>query len=188
MIQFKCPGCGKAFRVDDSAAGKHAKCQACGQNIRVPADFVRTKPVLAGTPPSPAFANQPDFNAVLGELGLLSADELPRDIERESELVENASQPVNLPSDPTPSKDPTVAHLAKIEKLLEAMVERSQRPKEYKVVVIENKLLTAQFDPMKIAALLNNHARDGWSVKGMAEFDPPSFTGNARAIIVVMER
>ena len=27
-----------------------------------------------------------------------------------------------------------------------------------------------------------------WSVKGMAEFDPPSFTGNARAIIVAMER
>ena len=104
------------------------------------------------------------------------------------EIVENASQPENLPSGPEPFKDSTVAHLAKIEKLLEAMVERSQRPKEYKVVVIENKLLTAQFDPAKIAALLNNHARDGWSVKGMAEFDPPSFTGNARAIIVVMER
>ncbi len=104
------------------------------------------------------------------------------------EIVENASQPVNLPSDSTPFKDSTVAHLAKIEQLLEAMVERSRRPKECKVVVIENILLTAQFDPAKIAALLNNHAQDGWSVKGMAEFDPPSFTGNARAIIVMMER
>ncbi len=106
----------------------------------------------------------------------------------ESELVENASQPTNLPSDAILSQDPIVAHLAKIEKLLEEMVERSQRPKEYKVVIIENKVLTAQFDPAKIAALLNNHVQDGWSVKGMAEFDPPSFTGNARAIIVVMER
>ena len=104
------------------------------------------------------------------------------------EIVENASQPVNLPSDPTPFNDSTVANLAKIAKLLEAMVERSQRPKEYKVVVIGNKFLTAQFDPAKIAALLNNDAQDGWCVKGMVEFDPPSFTGDARAIIVVMER
>ncbi len=36
MIQFKCPGCGKAFRVDDSLAGKHAKCNACGQRFVVP--------------------------------------------------------------------------------------------------------------------------------------------------------
>jgi hypothetical protein len=170
MIEFSCPKCGRHLKIDGSAAGKKGRCKGCNSEIEVP-----------------------DGNAFLEQLGLLSADESPRDIsdildERESELAENVSQPVNVPSDPTPSKDTTVAHLVKIEKLLEAMVERSQRPKEYKVVIIGNKFLTAQFDPEKIAALLNSHARDGWSVKGMAEFNPPSFTGDARAIIVVMER
>ena len=123
--------------------------------------------------------------------GLFSVSDAPSS----SKMVIQAA---GLPSEPTPPKDPTVAHLAKehatvahlakIEKLLERMVERSHRPKEYKVVVIENKLLTAPFDPAKIAALLNSHARDGWSVKGMAEFDPPGFTGSARAILVAMER
>ena len=164
MIEFSCPKCGRPLKIDDSAAGKKGRCKGCNAEIEVP-----------------------NVDAVFGELGPLSADTL-REIERESERVEKASQPTNMPSDPTPSKDPTVAHLAKIEKLLEAMVERSQRPKEYKVVVIGNKFLTAQFDPAKIAALLNNDAQDGWSVKGMVEFDPPSFTGDARAIIVVMER
>ncbi len=36
MIQFKCPHCAKAFRVDDSYAGKQTKCAGCGQRITVP--------------------------------------------------------------------------------------------------------------------------------------------------------
>jgi hypothetical protein len=100
----------------------------------------------------------------------------------------------NQPSSATPRQgeaDSSLAHLAKIEELLERMVvhlELAQRAKEYKVVIINNKFLTAQFDPAKIATLLNGHARNGWSVKGMVEFDPPSFTGDARAVLVLLER
>ena len=36
MIQFKCPHCAKAFRVEDSYAGKSAKCAGCGKRITVP--------------------------------------------------------------------------------------------------------------------------------------------------------
>src|SRR5208282_3926288 len=36
MIQFNCPSCAKAFRVDGSLAGKQAKCSGCGQRIEVP--------------------------------------------------------------------------------------------------------------------------------------------------------
>jgi len=50
VIQFSCPGCGKAFRVDDSSAGKHAKCRACGQRMQVPA---------AEPPPLPAVIEEP---------------------------------------------------------------------------------------------------------------------------------
>ena len=48
MIQFKCPHCAHPFRVDDSYAGKHAKC-SCGQRITVPgaAQPPTTQPVQA---------------------------------------------------------------------------------------------------------------------------------------------
>ena len=109
MIEFACPKCRRPLKIDDSAAGKKGRCKGCNAEIEVPA-----------------------FNGVLEGFGPLSAGML-REIEQESERAENAPQPVDLPSDPTVFKDPTVAHLAKIEKLLEAMVERSRRPKEYKV-------------------------------------------------------
>jgi len=48
MIQFKCPHCEKAFRVDDSYASKHAKC-SCGQRITVPG---------ASPPPLPSVKTQ----------------------------------------------------------------------------------------------------------------------------------
>ena len=50
MIQFKCPNCAKVFRVDDSLAGKHAKCPGCGQRIAVPG---------VPAPPSSASAQPP---------------------------------------------------------------------------------------------------------------------------------
>ena len=41
MIQFQCPGCGKAFRVGDEKGGKTAKCPACGGMIQIPASPVQ---------------------------------------------------------------------------------------------------------------------------------------------------
>jgi hypothetical protein len=99
-----------------------------------------------------------------------------------------SSRAANVTSDPTPPEDPTIAHLVKIEKLLAAIVERSQRPKEYQAVIIDTTFGVQQLDPKTIALRLNGQARNGWSVKGMAAWEPPSLTGDARAIIVVMER
>jgi hypothetical protein len=85
-------------------------------------------------------------------------------------------------------EDSAIAHLKKIEVLMERLVDPALRKCEYKVVMFNNKVLTAAFDPVKMADLLNEHANHGWTVKGVAEFDPPSFTGDARAIVVIMER
>jgi hypothetical protein len=60
--------------------------------------------------------------------------------------------------------------------------------REYKVLRIDSKLLTASVDSSEIQELLNRHARDGWVVKSMVEFDPPSFTGDARAFLIILER
>lgn len=36
MLHFKCPGCKKQLRVDESKAGKGVACPACGAKIRIP--------------------------------------------------------------------------------------------------------------------------------------------------------
>ncbi|HTU18694.1 MAG TPA: SHOCT domain-containing protein [Gemmataceae bacterium] len=36
MIDFNCPGCGKAFSVKDDFAGKKTKCQKCGARMMIP--------------------------------------------------------------------------------------------------------------------------------------------------------
>jgi hypothetical protein len=82
-------------------------------------------------------------------------------------------------------------HLARIEKLLEKLAahfELKQVAKEYKVVVFNNSLFTAQFNPARIAELLNAYAYKGWTVNSMVEFNPPSLTGDARSVLVVLER
>ena len=61
MIQFKCPQCEKAFHVNDSYAGKHAKC-SCGQPITVPgASAPPTPPAL---PTAKPLVKSPSVDAV----------------------------------------------------------------------------------------------------------------------------
>ena len=59
MITFKCPHCGKAFRVEDSAAGKHAKCPGCGKQIQVPAGSTPKTSTPLGSPPARAKTPSP---------------------------------------------------------------------------------------------------------------------------------
>jgi predicted Zn finger-like uncharacterized protein len=56
VIQFKCPHCQKAFRVDDSYAGKQAKCSACEQQMIVPG--------ASASPPATTQHQQDDSDAL----------------------------------------------------------------------------------------------------------------------------
>ena len=52
MIEFSCPSCSKKYRVQDSFAGKTARCKECGEPMPIPAaamDFAE-EPVAAGAP------------------------------------------------------------------------------------------------------------------------------------------
>src|SRR4051794_13389463 len=44
-IRFVCEGCGKRYRVEDSAAGKSGKCKECGHTVTIPAQSTQIKPV-----------------------------------------------------------------------------------------------------------------------------------------------
>lgn len=47
-ISFSCMNCAKKYKVDDSLAGKTAKCQGCGQPIKIPQS---TTPQVASAQP-----------------------------------------------------------------------------------------------------------------------------------------
>jgi dienelactone hydrolase len=55
-IQVECGGCGKRYAVEESAAGKSAKCKACGTVIKVPrqATPAAAAPLPLKVPPAPA--------------------------------------------------------------------------------------------------------------------------------------
>jgi hypothetical protein len=56
MNRIKCPGCGHRLKYSDEYAGKKAKCQKCGQSIRLPYPTVTAagepKPLAPMTHPS----------------------------------------------------------------------------------------------------------------------------------------
>lgn len=50
MIAFSCAGCGKAFQVDESLAGRRSRCKRCGAVTTIP----MAEPVLPTLAPRPA--------------------------------------------------------------------------------------------------------------------------------------
>ncbi|MEZ6126751.1 MAG: hypothetical protein R3C49_26840 [Planctomycetaceae bacterium] len=51
MIEFSCPSCGKKYRVQDSFAGKTARCKECESPMPIPA---AADSPAASAPPAPA--------------------------------------------------------------------------------------------------------------------------------------
>lgn len=54
MIRFKCPECGSQMEVDESFAGRPARCPTCGSGLKVPAEGESTAGRPAGAPPAGA--------------------------------------------------------------------------------------------------------------------------------------
>ncbi len=62
MIKFNCPGCGRQFSVNESNAGKVAKCNTCGRQFQVPAvgETSPPPPIPTAMPPKPP-ADQKEY-------------------------------------------------------------------------------------------------------------------------------
>lgn len=58
-IEFDCPSCRTRIRVDESAAGKQARCPQCQQISPVPRNSLLPPPGGLGAPLSPLPSNQP---------------------------------------------------------------------------------------------------------------------------------
>jgi hypothetical protein len=54
MIRFKCPECGSQMEVDESFAGRPARCPTCGAGLKVPAEGESTAIRPTGAPPAGA--------------------------------------------------------------------------------------------------------------------------------------
>ena len=64
-ITFNCTQCGKSYTIDDSLAGKHAKC-SCGTEMTVPA------PSAPRLPQRQVGGQQGDLMALDGTIGIIS--------------------------------------------------------------------------------------------------------------------
>ncbi len=79
-ISFSCINCAKKYKVDDSLAGKTAKCQGCGQPIKIPQP---TMPEVASAKPTKVVdTSVPEAK----EFGLTG-------IQREDDFFAGADQP-----------------------------------------------------------------------------------------------
>lgn len=59
--------------------------------------------------------------------------------------------------------------------------------KRYKVLTMKEKFLPGRFDPEALEGILNSHASEGWTVKGIATAKIRSFA-HREEIVVVLER
>ena len=104
-IKMNCPSCNKTLSSPDSAAGKNAKCPACGTVMVVPTGvFDAGEPGAAGPPPAP-----PEFNV---------ADDVPAPppatSPATSPFADSAAPGQEPPRRPCPScGEPIVANAAK---------------------------------------------------------------------------
>lgn len=95
-ISFACNGCGKAFSVPSSLAGRKAKCKACGQSVLIPAQPRKPETQPSDSVSPPARATPPILPPrAIGDVGpLLSGG--PRSA-ASSRASQNKSQPTIEP-------------------------------------------------------------------------------------------
>jgi hypothetical protein len=65
---------------------------------------------------------------------------------------------------------------------------RAGGPRQYKVLMQEDKGFTDKFDPEEMEQAVNAYAGQGWIVKGITTASIPWFDGNRDKWIVLMER
>jgi len=68
MIRFECPECGSAMEVDESFAGRAARCPTCGAGLKVPAE---------GEPAAARPADTPSAGTARVRIGGQEVDVLP---------------------------------------------------------------------------------------------------------------
>jgi hypothetical protein len=150
--------CGKTLRAKEETAGKKTKCPGCGAVLNIPG--------AAGDAPTSDHA----WPSVEVHQAATAAPEPPSSM---------AIKIDSLPAGPDAPLDG---------------VRPADRPRpadgtlQYKVLSGKDQAATGKFNPLRLEEVLNEHARQGWAVKGAATVTIASHGGNHDELIVILER
>lgn len=166
-INFHCE-CGKALKAADTMSGRKTKCPHCGATQTIPGTLVRT-PITDRAKAAQAAASHPDALPVDG-LDWPTADvgTFTSDPESDSLLNAVAAAPAEArPSDLPRPEDGTI---------------------QYKVLTQKEHSASGRVNFQSLEVALNQHAREGWSVKSAFVMNIPGHGGNHDELVVILER
>jgi hypothetical protein len=174
-VVFACT-CGKPLRAKEESAGKKTKCPQCGAIITIPGGSARVATPAA--PPGP---------------------DDPQGIELAWPTVEAVPSTATIPA--VAATDQPSSASIKIDSVSPAAggvggdpARPSDRPRpddgtlQYKVLSGKDQGMTGKFNPLKLEEVLNDHARQGWSVKTASTVAIASHSGTHDELIIILER
>lgn len=171
MIAFGC-SCGRVLRAREDLAGKKTKCPGCGAVLTIPGG---TTPSAA--PPSAA------GDAIAVDMAWPTID-FPQS---------------GAPAAPPPAEAPSSqairidSQAAGPDQPLEG-IRAGDRPRptdgtvQYKVLSGKDQAASGKFNPLRLEEVLNEHARQGWTLKAAATVNVVSHGGSHDELIVILER
>jgi len=168
-----CPACSKVGNsTRPIPQGVKVRCK-CGHSF-VPTSMVIEDVFDIALPPLPDPSTLPDDVSVADLEGGLAEDRLG--VEREATLTDIwiALNLISRGLTPLASSQPSVVN--------------APAPREYKVITQKDKWFSGKFDPDKVEGALNSHAKQGWTLKGVATASVPGFGGQRDEIVIIMER
>jgi hypothetical protein len=174
-IVFQC-ACGNPLKAREDLAGKRTKCPKCGAMLTIPGG-AKTATATASSHATASTGHLPDNPDAVpiddlawptqdapGVAGAMGGG-VGGGENAAQETAAAAMEPVR------PADQP------KVEGVL-----------QYKVLGQSDHSASGKFNPMRLEAVLNDHARQGWSVKGAVVINMPSHSGNHDEMIVLLER
>ncbi len=165
-INFHCE-CGKALKASDTMAGRKTKCPHCGATQTIPGALVRTPITDRARATS---VSHPDALPVEGlDWPTQDVPSYPT-IDPESDSLLNAAAgltPEGRPSDVPKPEDGTL---------------------QYKVLAQKEHSASGRVNFQSLEVALNQHARDGWSVKSAFVMNIQGHAGSHDELVVILER
>lgn len=164
-INFHCE-CGKALKAADTMAGRKTKCPHCGATQNIPGALVRT-PITDRA--KAQVASHADALPVDG-LDWPTADVSTFNPDPESDSLLNAVAavpPEARPSDLPKPEDGTL---------------------QYKVLTQKEHSASGRVNFQSLEVALNQHAREGWSVKSAFVMNIQGHGGSHDELVVILER
>jgi hypothetical protein len=188
MLTVTCPSCGKKGTIPLNLVGSRIKCKVCRSSFVVVPPPVQTTagslddpfPPLADTAwegfGQPAGRDEPQPEVILVEgLDETAWAGAPIPPEAAETQAEHPSSSSIFSALPLPAAARGHAHPG--------------APKEYKILTRDDPCFDGVFDLHRLEEALNQHARQGWSVRSLVSARAPAGEANGGPqLIVLMER